>query len=123
MNDHEMLNFAAAAVGYNKDKVHKVYWLSAAGGSVFVGNAWRNWNSLTSGNDALELAVMLKLDLMIRHGAVGVKSADGKFDGHFWENFDEDADSVDTRKKATYRVITRAAAQIGKNLLQNNFIL
>jgi len=96
-----------------------VYWLSAAGGSVFVGNAWHNWNSLTSGNDALGLAVMLKLEILPRYGAVGVRSADGTFDGYFWENFDEEEASIDTRKKMTYRVITRAAAEVGKKLLQN----
>ena len=95
MNDKELLELAAKAVGYVEWD-----WLASDGNlNVYdkKGRQWA-WNPLTDDGDALRLAV--KLDM-------------------FWENlelFDMYFDAYDKDKTAaTRRAIVRAAAEIGKN--------
>ena len=100
MTDREMLELAAKAGGY-------VIRVSSGGSfSVDIDGFWRGWNPLNSDGDALRLAVKLHMQVSITTEScraetlpvLGVRVNDN----------DEFA--------ATRRAITRAAAEIGKEM-------
>ena len=98
MNDRELLELAAKAVGYD---------YKPKNGAIVVGGIPANWNPLTDDGDALRLAVKLELQLRLRHSENAVSvygSPDGRVD---------EADRADPCA-ATRRAIVRAAAEIGK---------
>ena len=93
MDDRELLELAAKAVGHAIDRIDAMH----------EPEDWACWNPLTDDGDALRLAVSLRLDLNINDGECDVFSSDG-----FFSERGEDTGS------ATRRAIVRAAAEIGK---------
>lgn len=102
-SNHELLLLAAKAAGYdvygtwgNPHEEFRGLWINGKG-----------WNPLEDDGDALRLAV--KLRLQITHYAKQVRTWNGKI-GAVYER------SVTSRDEATRRAITRAAAEIGKDM-------
>ena len=97
MNDRELLELAAKAIG-----------------TVFVdGESWdegAGWNPLTDDGDALRLAVKLKLLVMPSEDGSIVLVDSYSTHEHRAENAKQDPYA------ATRRVIVRAAAEIGKGM-------
>lgn len=91
MNDRELLEMAAKAIG-----------------TVFVpGESWDDgagWNPLTDDGDALRLLVELGMDVEIRTDCSVAWSCDGNFEEHHGTD----------KHAATRRAITRAAAELGR---------
>jgi hypothetical protein len=103
MTDKELLELAAKAAG-----IDIFCWAGRDVGSfspVVLPDAL-SWNPLTEDADALRLAV--KLGLQISEGVAEVWR-DGKEVGYFFED-------EENRYAATRRAITRAAAEIGKEM-------
>ena len=103
MTDREMLELAAKAAGLHV----KVVSNSGRGLKVHGNCNW--WNPLTDDGDALRLAVKMGIYVHCRAGSM-VTSAIGDGDEWVIENWSNDPTS------ATRRAITRAAAQIGKEM-------
>ena len=103
MTDREMLELAAKAA----DLHVKVASNSGRGLKVHGNCNW--WNPLTDDGDALRLAVKMGIYVHCRAGSM-VTSAIGDGDEWVIENWSNDPTS------ATRRAITRAAAQIGKEM-------
>lgn len=96
MDDRELLELAAKAVGHAIDRIDAMH----------EPEDWACWNPLTDDGDALRLAV--RLSLMIdtdynSHTAVGSASLCEILEGHSGDPL-----------AATRRAIVRAAAEIGK---------
>ena len=112
MTDHELLEAAAKAAGYEygEDGV----WVDAANG---IGGNWEFWNPLTDDGDALRLAVKLNLQIApdpanSMTGAWLAREDDAEpiedsIVMEFWKESDHCA--------ATRRAIVRAAAAIAKS--------
>ena len=98
MTDKELIKLAAKAAGISKQ------W---DGSLVDKENPNMVWNPLTDDGDALRLAV--KLRLMVNVCPYIVIATDGNI--HAEEETGKQSDA-----KATRRAITRAAAQIGKEM-------
>lgn len=107
ISDRELLEAAAKAAGYEKDWQSNVYWLSSAGGSVKINNAWHKWNPLLDDGDALRLAVRLRLDVDCAGGEV-VVAYESITHAHAAERIGNDPYA------ATRRAIVKAAAEIGR---------
>ncbi len=103
MEDKELLELAAKAAGLHV----KVASNSGMGLKVHGNCNW--WNPLTDDGDALRLAVKMGIYVHCRAGSM-VTSAIGDGDEWVIENWSNDPTS------ATRRAITRAAAQIGKEM-------
>ena len=103
MTDLEMLELAAKAA----DLHVKVASNSGRGLKVHGNCNW--WDPLTDDGDALRLAVKMGIYVHCRAGSM-VTSAIGDGDEWVIENWSNDPTS------ATRRAITRAAAQIGKEM-------
>ena len=106
MNDKELLELAAKAIGLKL----KYNYLGGR-------DANQPWDPLEDDGDALRLAVKLKLDIEFHEGddrtPPGVTANTYKFELHgAAENIALNPDLL----CATRRAITRAAAEIGKNL-------
>lgn len=103
MTDRELLELAAKACGYE---------VSAYTGILYVhdGAANREWNPLTDDGDALRMAVMLRMNVSSwGSGASAIVSAGDDVllaEPHYG----------DDPCRATRRAITRAAAEIGRNM-------
>lgn len=116
MNDRELLELAAKAAGYKVDEAKKVTvyeeqnWLPM----VFPqGNVPNLWNPLIDDSDALRLAVELGID-------IGYGVANSRWALHFagTKVFNESCE-INGRQDpyaATRRAIVRAAADIGKQM-------
>jgi hypothetical protein len=107
MTDKELLELSAKAVGYN------IWWKTGAckGGeyeSAFIGEV--PWNPLADDGDALRLAVKLGIVIDTSDGAVSVQYivGDAAYPITIYE--------FDDIYAATRRCITRAAAEIGKEM-------
>jgi hypothetical protein len=112
-SDHELLQYAAKAAGYEKDWQWNVYWLSSAGGSVKIDNSWHKWNPLTDDGDAFRLAV--KLGLRVGTDGQSLYPHIECWRSHYdtprvFETCGEDPYA------ATRRAIVRAAAEIGRSM-------
>ena len=103
MEDKELIELAAKAAGLHV----KVASNSGRGLKVHGNCNW--WNPLTDDGDALRLAVKMGIYVHCRDGSM-VTSAIGDGDEWVIENWSNDPTS------ATRRAITRAAAQIGKEM-------
>ena len=103
MTDKELIELAAKAAGLHV----KVARNSGMGLKVHGNCNW--WNPLTDDGDALRLAVKVGIYVHCRAGSM-VTSAIGDGDEWVIENWSNDPTS------ATRRAITRAAAQIGKEM-------
>lgn len=98
MNDRELLELAAKAMGFvqhhsYREKLNSLLWISESGFPA-------TWSPLTDDGDALRLAVKLSL---------------------FWEQmelFDMffEAEEKTDKLAATRRAIVRAAAEIGRSM-------
>ena len=99
MDDRELLELAAKAVGHAIDPIDAMH----------EPEDWACWNPLTDDGDALRLAVCLKMD--IHPDIDGCYAETSVNDQAIWASeFAHDGD-VQT---ATRRAIVRAAAEIGK---------
>ena len=108
MTDKELIKLAAKAAGISKQ------W---DGSLVDKENPNRVWSPLTDDGDALRLAVMLCID--VSHDAIGMKSfvyARTVFNDETHIGLSEIFDDESERLDRTRRAITRAAAQIGKEM-------
>ena len=103
MTDKELIELAAKAAGLHV----KVASNGEMGLKVHGNCNW--WNPLTDDGDALRLAVKVGIYVHCRAGSM-VTSAIGDGDEWVIENWSNDPTS------ATRRAITRAAAQIGKEM-------
>ena len=101
MNDRKLLELAAKACGELTPS-----WY---GNSDYMDGVLSRWNPLTDDGDALRLAVKMGIYVHCRAGSM-VTSAIGDGDEWVIENWSNDPTS------ATRRAITRAAAQIGKEM-------
>lgn len=119
MTDREMLELAAKAAGFG-DPEGNFIWTeseyprgSKTNGALWNYMGWCDtaqlWNPLTDDGDALRLAVKMGIYVHCRAGSM-VTSAIGDGDEWVIENWSNDPTS------ATRRAITRAAAQIGKEM-------
>ena len=105
MTDREMLELAAKAA----DLHVKVASNSGRGLKVHGNCNW--WNPLTDDGDALRLAVTL--GFVIGRNPAGTIIYAGLWDSPKWEGVDvENGESI----ASTRRAITRAAAQIGREM-------
>ena len=111
MEDKELLELAAKAAGLHV----KVASNSGRGLKVHGNCNW--WNPLTDDGDALRLAVKLRID--VSHDEIGMKSfvyARAVFNDETHIGLSEIFDDESERLDRTRRAITRAAAQIVKEM-------
>ena len=105
MNDRELLKAAAKAAGYPAGR-HV-----AMDGLLMANDLY--WNPLTDDGDALRLASLLLIDLLF-------DSDDGGYVTAWWDKRHEEKwlreDDTGNFPQAVRRAITRAAAEIGKNM-------
>ena len=104
MNDRELLENAAKAVGFvqhhsYREKLNSLLWLSESGFPS-------TWSPLTDDKDALRLAVDLKMDLTLMPWRIEAHVSDCPVVVEEVVNKDAYA--------ATRRAIVRAAAEIGR---------
>ena len=110
MEDKELIELAAKAAGITGT------W-HRAGFVAYSGWAGGFFNPLTDDGDALRLAVKLCID--VSHDAIGMKSfvyARTVFNDETHIGLSEIFDDESERLDRTRRAITRAAAQIGKEM-------
>jgi hypothetical protein len=108
MNDRELLELAAKALGIN------LYW-TKDGNKLFRrdGGEQKPWNPLENDGDALRLVVKLRIDLDQYADSVRcLRSPD--FDD--WEGTEVVENLGKDPYAATRRAIVRAAAEIGKDM-------
>lgn len=104
MNDRELLELAAKAVGrrfndYDPDPEFGLGWCGKSG------NDW--WNPLNDDGDAFQLAVKLKIDIMFFDGFEEIHADYNDYiKGAVIEAYSDDMQS------SVRRAITRAAAEI-----------
>lgn len=116
MTDRELLELAAQAAGYTKDRQWGVRYLESAGGSVKVKNSWVKWNPLTDDGDALRLAVKLGLSIQVHHDScqpfpwLRVVDREQRWTHAMVKEYGADPAA------STRRAIVRAAAEIGKQI-------
>jgi hypothetical protein len=111
MTDHELLELAAKAAGYDFNRV----WHDEQSGIL----VWeppiiyesRDWNPLTDDCDALRLAVKLAIDIEWRPDGRIAAYRHANANGYCFTAFES---SREDRAAAARRAITRAAAEIGK---------
>lgn len=99
----ELMELAAKALGC------EWRWYCAEVGQLFqikIGDLWIFWNPLVNGDDALDLAHKLKIDIFIKdsYSCCGIPGSD---DYVFVE---------DSSLQGVYKAITMAAAEIGRNM-------
>lgn len=115
--DRELLELAAKAAGIELQDDH--YWRDGF---------WTRWNPLTDDGDALRLAVKLGISIDHDYIEVGMLTAGGMTDGEYemgveaWK-VTEKATTIKCEElhghdplAATRLAITRAAAEIGKEM-------
>ena len=107
MSDRELLELAAKAAGIRIN-----HWIYDDGPAVLeVGGTW---NPLTDDGDALRLAVKLGMILAVRDEGKTDASVYIEDHPHPWQSFL--VEHNDDPLAATRRAITRAAAEIGRNI-------
>ena len=98
MDDRELLELAAKAVGHAIDPIDAMH----------EPEDWACWNPLTDDGDALRLAVKCNLDIELQEDCVFANGFEVQNHQLFeWHKDDPYA--------ATRRAIVRAAAEIGRN--------
>ena len=119
MEDKELLELAAKAYGFG-DPEGNFIWTeseyprgSKTNGALWNYMGWCDtaelWNPLTDDGDALRLAVALEMHIALFGGAMESRVL---ADGDDWEVEGWECG----KEEATRRAITRAAAQIGKEM-------
>ena len=128
MTDRELLELAAKAAGFNFKWFKVKQWKNMKGKigpyryftgtvDVYGSHHTKPWSPLTDDRDALRLAVELRID--VSHDEVGMKSfvyARTVFNDETHIGLSEIFDDESERLDRTRRAITRAAAQIGKDM-------
>lgn len=128
MTDREMLELAAKAAGFNFRWFKVKQWKNMRGRigpyryctgtvDVYGSHHTKPWSPLTDDGDALRLAVKLCID--VSHDAIGMKSfvyARTVFNDEIHIGLSEIFDDESERHERVRRAITRAAAQIGKEM-------
>ena len=128
MTDKELIELAAKGAGFNfrwfkvkqwKEMKGKVgpYRYCTGTVNVYGPHHTKPWNPLTDDGDALRLAVALRID--VSHDEVGMKSfvyARTVFNDEIHIGLSEIFDDESERHERVRRAITRAAAQIGKEM-------
>jgi hypothetical protein len=108
MTDRELLELAAKAAGYDETKICIDEWFWVLNET----DDWTPWNPLTDDGDALRLAV--KLNIVVwefnQYDRAMAEVRYGEARGEYWEFAGED------KYSSTRRAITRAAAEIGKEM-------
>jgi hypothetical protein len=109
MTDKELLELAAKAAGYVS---HGYGELCGGSPSLYLQEADFTgiWSPLTDDGDALRLAVKLGLFIQINSGSATA----WKWRGENW--YEQASDNADDMSATTRRAITRAAAEIGKEM-------
>ena len=110
-NDHELLELAAKAAGY--DSAIDMYGYNEIGEPLIDANDPPTvWNPLTDDGDALRLAVKLEMHVYVgTHTVVAEICSDSEEPPILEKVFVESDPYVATR-----RAIVRAAAEIGRNM-------
>ena len=105
MSDRELLELAAKAINLPERG-----WMGPA--FMYVkDNTFTDWNPLTDDGDALRLAVKLEIAINPYAGkTVVAHNESGRLGHEKWDCWDDDPYA------ATRRAITRAAAEIGKEM-------
>ena len=103
MTDREMLELAAKAAGINI-----VCFDAERNAMKTKGCSPSRWNPLTDDGDALRLANKLSIDILHNWESVTAQWELGKFC--------REKCTDETRSQATRKAITRAAAEIGKEM-------
>ena len=107
MTDRELLELASKAAGYeyrfNDSLRTGPHYIKCETG-------YQKWNPLTDDGDALRLAVKLGLFIQINTASATA----WKWRGENW--FEQASDYADDMNATTRRAITRAAAEIGRNM-------
>lgn len=112
MTDKELIELAAKAIGV----CDHGEWFDSDDGQYFVVGS-KLFDPLNDDGDALRLAVALRID--VSHDEVGMKSsvyARTVFNDETHIGLSEIFDDEGERLERTRRAITRAAAQIGKEM-------
>jgi len=106
MTDRELLELAAKAAG-----IESLWWTKDSN-KLFQrnGGEQKPWNPLTDDGDALRLAVKLGLFIQINSGSATA----WKWRGENW--YEQASDNADDMSATTRRAITRAAAEIGRDM-------
>lgn len=125
MTDKELIELAAKAAGLVIDKSETNGGGSGNTGFDILGNAfldWHNstiWNPLADDGDAFRLAVKLNIDFYMGADSDGPEAGVG----YYLPGRDNKLHTCEPIRKdpyaATRRAIVRAAAAIGKALLEN----
>ena len=107
MTDRELLELAAKAAGIrlewdgHPDKWQPMY---------YEGKTYHSFDPLDDDGDALRLAVKLGLFIQINSGSATA----WKWRGENW--YEQASDNADDMSATTRRAITRAAAEIGRDM-------
>ena len=111
MNDEELLELAALAVGIDPSRINPCQRENGP-------NPWiEKWNPLDDDGDALRLMVVLRLDILwAEHERSVVVCNDSSNDDPVTEKVRFTTDPL----AATRRAIVRAAAEIGKSMKGKN---
>ncbi|WP_369065277.1 hypothetical protein [Burkholderia gladioli] len=114
MNDRKLLELAARAAG------HESKWDQPRGSThgalrIRSGDRWSVWNPLADDGDALRLAVKLHLDIQHMRTVGGNHIGKYVYPTGRGDLGVEEPNGID-EAAATRRAITRAAAEIGKNM-------
>lgn len=117
MNDRELLEMAAKAAGYSGA------WIKWPGArhpldvelGFFHGSDGSVWNPFASDGGALRLAVKLRMEIDHNHDADNCLWVSVRVPRQVFCAVEEFADESE-RASSTRRAITRAAAEIGRNM-------
>lgn len=108
MNDRELLELAAKAVG-----IEPASYMGRDVGWYVPGRGVGSWNPLTDDGDALRLAVQLRIDVVFSN-EIHPMHAHHQVTAWYGDNADRVDEFMRDPMAATRRAIVRAAAEIGK---------
>lgn len=110
MTDQELLTYAAKAAGISKDRINPL----RPSTNIGLDDYKKPWNPLENDADAFQLMVKLNIEIEFSDCEVAAtfynkKRIDDRFLIEFFTSEDE-------KLKASKRIVTRAAAEIGKGM-------
>lgn len=113
MSDRELLELAAKAAGYQFSTSMRSFSQPPVPVILAESGRWKQWDPLHDDGDALRLAVKLNLDVQIDFNEEEAKVY--IYGGWVGDGIEEELGELD-RYQATRRAITRAAAEIGRQM-------
>jgi len=113
MTDRELLELAAKAADYQFSTSMRSLSQPPVPVILAESGRWKQWDPLHDDGDALRLAVKLNLDVQIDFNEEEAKVY--IYGGWVGEGIEEELGELD-RYQATRRAITRAAAEIGRQM-------